>query len=406
MHAAEDTPPPADEPAPLSPLQRRERAVADALRTLVRDLVRGAFESGPPDEFQFQVQARVRPEDNWSLQFEPPLRDQLMEQAQDRLAARAAYQPGRVYCFRCRSAVCEHAAPGSSRQVFGGYGSTGAPRWIEFAQALVDARDERVDQLYAEPPRLLARGDTGRDLKAGQLDSFGRQSKTYAILGQVTVGYFRLDARPVGGAPETRQAVTLQAVEGRGPDGSVVLRLNTLCSIPGGATLEELFATGEYDWLQRARDRAVAALARTEGRVNVARAARDNKLLRREMGGVPEILRGLAASLERGHRQAQRRTRHVEQRRREQRPIHMAVPDALGAPADRMLFDEKTEAVVVGGERDRFHVFTREGRHITSFVGAPGALEFRMRTHRWRVLDDEERRRFVEQFRAAAGPRT
>jgi len=66
--------------------------------------------------------------------------------------------------------------------VFSGYNSFGIPEWQEFVQALVDARDPRVDQLYADPPALLALVQTGRELRNRQLSSFGRASKTYSIL--------------------------------------------------------------------------------------------------------------------------------------------------------------------------------------------------------------------------------
>jgi hypothetical protein len=390
---------PADPPK-LSPWERRERAAGDALRTLIRDLLEYEFgaQAGRHDPFAVGLNVRLDPGQAWALRFHPPLREQLLEQTSELFAARDVYQPGRVYCFRCDSAACEHAAPDSSLQIFGGYSSTGTPLWTDFSQLLVQLRDARVDALFQTPARFLTVVQSGHDVKGEQLSSFGRASKSYAILGQVAAGYFNLS-----GSAGHRQAATFQAVETRSRQGEAEVHLNTLLCIPGGATPEEIFADEGLDWIRRARDQAVAELRRLAVKVTVARAGKDNPALRREMGRVPEILRRLAASLERGHGQSRRRTRHVEQRRREQRPVHMAVPDTLNANPGSLLLDGKTQAVISCGEHGRFHVFTQDGRHITSFTGKAGSLEFRLRTRRWETLDADEAAAFLSGFRQAIG---
>src|SRR5262245_17909921 len=76
----------------------------------------------------------------------------------------AILQPGRVFCLRCGSARCAHAAPAESRQVFAGYGPTGLPRFQDFGQWLLARRDPRVDLLYREPPQLVTVVVPGREL--------------------------------------------------------------------------------------------------------------------------------------------------------------------------------------------------------------------------------------------------
>jgi hypothetical protein len=108
------------------------------------------------------------------------------------------------------------------------------------------------------------------------------------------------------------------------------------------------------------------------------------------------VLKRLSESLERGQRQTMRRTRHVEERRLTQRPVHKAMDDVRTAHRDAMFHDEKSKTTVVYGEQGRAHAFNKQGRHVTSFVLKPAAVAFRMRTERWRPLTPDE----VDEFRA------
>src|SRR5262249_6583697 len=121
-------------------------------------------------------------------------------------ASRAdSFQAGHVYCYRCEAAVCDHALPPRPAAVFSGYGPTGQPQWMDLAQVLLEARHERVEELFTAPSPL-ALVQAGRDLKHRLLHPFGKASKRYDLLGQVVAGYFR------GGDSDTC-AVTVQAVE-------------------------------------------------------------------------------------------------------------------------------------------------------------------------------------------------
>jgi hypothetical protein len=379
---------------------KRERAACDALSTLVRDFVTSELGAPPggEEELAFRLAVRVRPhrDQPWDVAFDPPLVDQLREQIEEVGAEWGAYEEGHVYCFRCQSAACEHGLPPSPLMVFSGYAAHGVPQWHEMTQALLDARDERVDRLFAGSEDVVSLLRMGRELKAEQLSSFGRASRTYALLGQVAAGYLSLDAS--GRKAETarrRLAVTLQAVETRSPDGRFALRLNRVACVPGGGTLGELFDSEWAPWLKRSLQQAEAGLAEIERQALAARARDDTKAFHRTLGRIPALLRQLAASIDRGDRQSSRRTRHVEQRRREHRPVHMAVQDARDARPEDFFFDERTDAVVVRGAHARMHVFTPEGRHVTSFKGHAGTSSFRVRTHRWRVLDEPARESFA-----------
>lgn len=98
----------------------------------------------------------------------------------------SVFQPGRVFCLRCQSSHCEHAAPADPRHVFVGYGSSGLPRFLDFGQWMLHRRDPRVDLLYREPPQLLAAVSLEPDL-SGDVLSIYREGG-YRIHGQVAVG--------------------------------------------------------------------------------------------------------------------------------------------------------------------------------------------------------------------------
>lgn len=387
--AAPATPGAAPSAPALTRWQRRERAAADALRTFVRDVHEARFGAVAPrsPEIRFDLHLRARPGEAWALTFDPPLADQIAAQLEDARALLGVYREGRVFCHKCESSDCAHAAPPTPLAVFAGYDPMGMPEWKELLQALIEARDERVDRLFDRSPRVLARLQLGRDLRARQLAEFGRASATYSILGQVVAGYFAAPGAP-GADAAGRVALTFQAVETRGPRGGREVRLNTLGVLPDGRDLDEWLGSDAADWIGRARDearRALDGLARTVAGGGSPDAPGGDP--HRALGRVPLVLRRLAESLERGRRQEDRRTRHVEQRRHDRRPVPKAWEDLAGAKADAFFRDEKESTLVVCGPQGRAHVFNDGGRHVTSFVLQPGGADFRLRTGRWTAAD-------------------
>jgi len=381
----------------LSRDERRIRAAQDVLRTAIRDLYLGHFNADiPTGSLSINLSLRVDPADNWRLEFNPPLTEQLMPQLADREAVRDVFLAGHVYCFRCGSCNCEHAMPPSPLHVFCGYDAAGRPEWKEFAQVLIDERDERVDQLFVRPPRLVARFQFGRALKGRQLSAFGKASLSYSILAQVVAGYFDHE--------NGRLAITLQIVEGRNRAGELTLRLNPIGHALDGNVLLEWLSAENSAGLFRAIQIAEQELGKIEAAVIAARASGDQPRANQWMGRIPGVARGLVEALERGGRQGERRTRHVEERRRDQRPVHKAMDDAAAAKSDACFFDEKAKTFVVVGDRGRTHAFNADGKHVTSFIMKPSAVAFRVRTERWRPVQsvewDEIRR--VLHYRTAA----
>ena len=340
------------------------------------------FGAAPPKQGEIDVVLRLKakPAEDWSLRFDPPLGEQLHGQLVDAQAQWNVYRPGHVHCFRCDSSDCEHSTPPTPLSVFTGYAPNGVAEWREFAQVLIEARDERVDQLFAGRPGVVARLQFGHDLRDRQLSSFGRSSKTYSILGQVTAGYFLL-----AGDPPQKLAMTFQVVEVRGEAGRKRVRLNAIAAVPGG-NLPDLLASGGLPAVYRARETASMAVEAVERRADGA----DAEAVRGAMKQVPSILHRLAESLDRSGRQDSRRTRHVEERRAQQRPVHKALDDVRDAAPDKWFHDEKAGTAIVCGPQGRAHAFSPNGRHVTSFSLRPDSIEFRLRTHRWRPMTAAE----------------
>ena len=292
-----------DEPIPNGSslrIDRRSKTMADALRALIRDEYAERFGHGyVPQAHDLDLKVRVVPGEKWALEFHPPIRQQLLPQMDLLEAEQSVYQPGHIYCYRCEDATCEHSRPGSSLEVFTGYHQLGRPIWREFSQTLLDARDERIDVLYNERPKILARMEEGQALRERQLAPFGKTSKTYAVLAQVTAGYFRhLQREPL--------AITFQAVEVKDARGRPSLELNTLCYMPEGDAFTEIMAP--FSWVDRARKQARDSLKNLE---ETLRKSRSRNPLKR----IPDMLRKLAGEVEKGYRQSERQTRHAHDRR-------------------------------------------------------------------------------------------
>ncbi len=373
----------APETSPTSRDERRIRAATDVLRTAVRDFYLAHFATPPAiGPLRIGLTLQINPSDGWALTFDPPFSEQLLPQLAEGQAIREVFRLGHAFCFRCDTSACEHARPLSPREVFRGYDATGRPEWGELAQSLIDAKDERVDHLYAHPARLVALFQYGRALRGRQLAAFGKASFSYSILAQVVAGFFGINGEKL--------ALSLQVVEGRDHQGMTTLRLN-----PVGYAVNETFM---LEWLSaekgailfRAMQIAERELARLQPAVAEARATGNAASANRLMARIPGVARRLAEALERGDRQAGRRTRHVEIRRQEQRPVHKAREDALQARPENWYADTKAGTFVVVAARGRAHAFNRDGRHVTSFILRATALDFRIRTGRWRLCTPDE----------------
>jgi hypothetical protein len=178
-------------------------------------------------------------------------------------------------------------------------------------------------------------------------------------------------------------------VETRTATGQLALRLNPVCRLPEGGDLAERYASGWGTWVQRAHRTAESALEDMARRINDAGEDR-HRVARATLNRIPGVMQRFAQSLDRGHRQTRRRTHHAEQRRQQDRPVHMAFNDATRAKDDILLYEERSDAVVVPGPQGRIHLFSRSGKHMTSFVGKAGTVDQRRRSQRWTPLSPDD----------------
>ncbi len=313
---------------------------------------------------------------------------------------REVFRAGHVHCFWCQSSACEHSLPPGEAFVFTGYSPTGLPEWEEFPAWLLARKDERVESLYRRPPALIPSFVRGSDLKANQLRVFGRASRSYNILAQVAAGFLRI-REPESG--ESRQvAFTLQAVETRGKRGDVRLDMNLVGVVGDGKQLADVLSEAIDDRLARVLHsgtkelKELESLIRQAGRARKRKVRRSTALLSDDLERVASIVTRMEKGLSRIHRQRTRRTKHAEDHGvRGGRPIAKAQEDVRGVDPSKILLDRRTGAFIVLGPRSRVHVFSAEGKHVTSLNLTGDKVERRMVTKRWRPASRVEGRHFL-----------
>jgi len=348
--------------------------------------------------FSLELRVVIEPGRIWRLTADPPVEQQIRTAVQDMASHAEVYRSGRVYCYRCESTECPHSVAPWPTSVFGGYSSTGLPQWPDLGKVLLDLHHPDVDLLYQPYRRhVVAAYVDPETLKHRQLNVFGRQSKTYDILGQVVFGFLYLTPPGRDSKGPERVAFTLQAVESRHLDGSPRLELNVLGQFPDGSSaLDALTDSYQLRILHIVADarRRIGHMAPRDNRTDVSASIRSHVPV-----SVVEILKGMVRSLERIGRQTERRTMHAEERRVDKRPTTKACEDAVAASDDNILWDDRQNTVVVLGPRNRIHIFSPQGRHVTSLTLGTEAIRGRIKRGRWQHLTGE----MLVRFRAHSG---
>jgi len=335
-----------------------------------------------PDEFTVAWSPGMSPEE---------LAEHALASAAECLAEYQTFRPGCVYCYGCRSANCEHAQATESGQVFAGYQATGRPYWEEFFNFLLALGDDRTDRLFPPRPELLARVVGRRRLVAEQLDSFGSNSLTYRVWGQVVAGYVMVG--------DQRMAFTVQLVENKAHQ----LRLQVLAPEALQAALVDEPSVSRSA-LHRVHEAVCAARNSMAEISHLWEAHHGKKRLTETREKAFAVLRHLAHSIERKGRQDVRRTAHAEQRGNEQRPVHAAREDLVQATVGDFFRDRFRGSVIVTGKSGRAHAFSDEGRHITTFALMGDELERRLQRNRYQPLGEADRVAFQQRALSEAPP--
>ncbi len=297
------------------------------------------------------------------------------------LSRQATFRPGRVFCLRCGTAACEHAAPATCREVFTGYGPSGLPRFQDFPAWLLAHADAVVDRLYEDPALFVSRVVGEATLTADLLPAFRDQATDFRLHGEVVAGWYRGSDRD--GLPASL-AVSFQVVSTRSPRGQRLYGLNLVAVGPGGEPLEAFCGRlGEVPWAGPVRWAQQVLAQIGEAATGRGRDARERR--------IEGLLLGLAARLEKDRRAEGRRTKHASQRHRQgDRPTRMAIADLARALPEQLLIDDRRDTVVVLGERGRAHIWSRAGKLVTSVRYSPEAIERRRKEGFWRPARGEE----------------
>ncbi|MCC5848018.1 MAG: hypothetical protein JJU29_07980 [Verrucomicrobia bacterium] len=370
---------------PRSRYERKEQASADALRGLIRDYLMEKYPSlmEKGEEIQILLQVSLTPGEPGELCFSPDLRRQLSDQLAEAAAPEAEFRDGAVFDFQAGSNESPDCRPPDATQVFAGYDSMGRPQWQAYFQLLLDARDPDVDRLHAKNARPVVRIQRGKDLKAAQLGSYGRASRAYSLLGQLTTGYYRLPSAFVRVAGDDRLALTFQIVETRTGKNTFALRLNTLAGGLLDLEINDLFQEPAFRDVARAREGMVKELERLEAQAGKAHAAHDTEGFQKAMRRIPRLLGQMQEVLEgRGeNRGGMEKGRPPDDRWK---------ADALEAEPEIFFKDVERDSWVLLGGRGQAHVFGKNGNHITSFKVTPDLIEKRILAERWRAYDESD----------------
>lgn len=303
--------------------------------------------------------------------------EQILKRVREVREHEQALRPGAVYSYFAGSSHADGCRPTEARHVFDGYTSTGKPNFTDFVTMAIERKDPQIERLLAGDEIILTHVTMGRVLRTQQLAEFGGNSPVFKILGQVDAGLFRV----LGAAG--RCAFSFQLLRGTTLEGRIRLRLH---------------AVGAIDPMDLADPALMQILSRFQRRL-------DEEAMRlqgqQQNGEVDEeefvlpLLQDLARQLQNRTRSAGRRTQHGLERSEEgQRPTPRAYPDASEANDASILWDVDQNTVVVAGPKGRVHVFTPQGKHVTSVMMQGHAIERRLHMGRWRLAEPEERGEF------------
>jgi hypothetical protein len=307
--------------------------------------------------------------------FAADLQSALADEVDEAIRRAAAFQPGHVYCHRCRAAACEHSAPPSALHVFTGYNPTGTPTWEPLAQALTALRHDDVHLLYEDKRALVTLVQDSATLRGTMLEAW--QNPLCEVVGQLVAGYFRA---PGNGE---RLALTLQVTASRSSKQGLRLGLNLL-----GSSAADWPAESEPPWQRPVywARKALDSVAAPKGSGRERRLPTPGQVEERVVG----ILNGLGRRLRHERRGVRRRTGHAEQRHRSgKRPTRKAVDDVAAAGAGAFLVDVHNDTLVVLGDKGRTHFFTPAGRLASSVRYSKDAIEGKKRRGQWQPAPDE-----------------
>lgn len=405
------------------PDERTPAGVLAGLARLVQGEVarhpQGHLLSGSGSEMELSMRLPLSAVDGNLGERGDELQRQIREEIEALLLERTEFQPGHVADLRVdakspgRGSGGRNTSPPDARFVFSGWSPSGAPRFLDFAQLLLERQHEEQHRLYRKPPALLTLFQDRDDLRRELLPHYREPGSgppdpeasdgVVRVHGQIAAGWFRV---PGADGTESVQALTLQAVSVAAP-GRRRRRhaLNVLGAGADGEPLSEVVARFEgvppwksaVDWAQKALGTLNLDTLNQGPKKGKKRGQAPGESNEKRIRG---ILRGLARRLEQRHRSRRRRTGHAQERHEDgDRPTRMAMQDLARARADEVLVDQRRDTLVVLGDRGRAHVFNDVGKLVTSIRYTPESIDRKRRQDIWRPASRDE----IQHLRKAVG---
>lgn len=290
------------------------------------------------------------------------------------------FQRGTVYCFHTDLGV----VPPTPDAVFTGYDQLGRPQWMSFLPFCLQLQLPNLAQLYDSPPRavgVLMPAPIGTP----PISEVTR-GRVYEVLAQLVVGPLASHFRALSDE-DVRHTLIAQVLLVQAPDQPLRVRFNLL-----GLNPDELFDAAARSAprapISRARNSISAARHATrrlqeqhaQGRLSRARLLQESEQLLERLNEA--LLRSLSHNAQ--------RTRHAQRRHQSmERPTSEAWRDAARAGDERLLWDAHQETIIVIGPKSRAHVFSPDGRHVTSVRLGVGELDRKRGQRRWLLLEPE-----------------
>jgi hypothetical protein len=413
-----------------TPSELMVEALRDLASVYVGLRARTGFHSGPLDqgevEFSFRLPLKQRDI--------PPVAESLMASLRSRLEqdmlAKGFLVPGRAWNFQSESFEDDICRPSDPRQVLVSYGQEGRPRFADLVTLAIERKHESVEQLLAGKEGAVAFVESGKDVTAGVVPTFDPSAASYVLVGQAMIGLFESSEEG------KRVALTIQVLaHKKGEDGKTRFHLHIVCSndlvdLPDpnihrilkafSRQLGEISNQYAGKVAQGAAKPAPAAEAVPAAEAAPAPAAEATPEAAADAPAegaeaapaapapaaveaapvdpeemVLTALRDLVRKLNHDARNRDRKTDHARERSEEsQRPTQFAFEEAKSARDHHLYIDNEEKTVVIIGKKGRVHVFSMDGRHVTSVIIPPAQVRTRVSQGRWRQAEPAERGSF------------
>jgi hypothetical protein len=308
------------------------------------------------------------------------LHDTLREGLEQRVLSAGLLVPGRAWCFSTESFDSDYCRPEDPRQVLVGYGLEGRPRYADLVTLAIERKHESVDDLLAGKEGAVSFVESGKTVSEGVRPAFDPDSIPYRLVAQAVCGLFESSEEG------RRVALTLQVLAHDDEAGKLQLLAHPVSAVD----LMDLPDPGIRRILRSFQHKLVQLAQQLDGK----KAAGEEVDVEEEV--LPH-LREVARRLAQDAKNRERKTNHARERSAEgQRPTQLAFPEARSARDHHLYIDNEEQTMVVVGKKGRIHVFSPDGRHVTTLVMSPASVRQRVKAGRWRQAEPAERGAFRE----------